>query len=42
MALFEWSSAWASTGDAAAMISMVASEWVGVPVELKAGELHRT
>ena len=34
--------AWASTGDAAAMISMVSSEWVGAQVELKAGELHRT
>jgi acetyl-CoA C-acetyltransferase len=34
--------AWASTGDAAAMVSMVTSEWVGQAVELKAGELRRS
>lgn len=33
--------AWASTGDAASMVSMATSEWVGAPVELKASELHR-
>lgn len=34
--------AWASTGDAATMVSMVSSEWVGAAVEVRAGELHRT